>query len=190
LDHEVEPKDWTHPVDSVKINEQTEGNEHIIQIFADGSNNEHGVGSGSAIYIQKKLIHQMKHKLHDRCSNNQAEQLEIVQALQAMEKVKINKSVPRTITIHTDSRITLDSLKTKKNRSHLIEEIRKKSITLEKENWNIEYTWIKTQSGHYGNELADKLTKEATRNSDICYNKFPKSEIEHQEREKSMGEWP
>jgi hypothetical protein len=28
LDHEVEPKDWTHPADSVKINEQTEGNEH------------------------------------------------------------------------------------------------------------------------------------------------------------------
>jgi len=28
LDHEVEAKDWTHPADSVKINEQTEGNEH------------------------------------------------------------------------------------------------------------------------------------------------------------------
>jgi len=56
-----------------------------------------------------------------------------------------------------------------------------------KENWNIEYTWIKAHAGHYGNELADKLAKEATRNSDICYNKFPKSEIEHQEREISMG---
>jgi len=43
-------------------------------------------------------------------------------------------------------------------------------ITLEKENWNIEYTWIKAHAGHYGNELADKLAKEATRKSDICYN--------------------
>jgi hypothetical protein len=41
----------------------------------------------------------------------------------------------------------------------------------------------------YGNELADKLAKEATRNSDVCYNKFPKSEIEHQERKKSMEKW-
>jgi hypothetical protein len=67
LDHEVEPKHWTHPADSVKINEQTEGNEHTIQIFTDGSKNEHGVGSGTAIYIQNKLINQMKHKLHDSC---------------------------------------------------------------------------------------------------------------------------
>jgi ribonuclease HI len=53
---------------------------------------------------------------------------------------------------------------------------------LEKENWNIEYSWIKAHAGNYGNELA----KEAARNSDICYNRFPKSEIEQQERDKSI----
>jgi len=90
---------------------------------------------------------------------------------------------------NTDSRITLDSLKNNKNLTHLIEEIRKKTITLEKENCKIEYTWIKAHAGHYVNELADKLAKEATRNSDICYNKFPESEIEHQERQKSMEKW-
>jgi ribonuclease HI len=57
---------------------------------------------------------------------------------------------------------------------------------LEKENWSIEYTWIKAHAGNYGNELADKLAKEAARNSDICYNKIPKSEIGHQERENSI----
>jgi len=58
----------------------------------------------------------MKHKLHDRCSNNQAEQMAIVKALRAMETIKLNKNVPRTILIHvhTDSWITLDSLKNKK----------------------------------------------------------------------------
>ena len=55
--------------------------------------------------------------------------------------------------------------------------------------YNIEYTWIKAYAGHFGNELADKRAKEATRNSDICYNKIPKSEIEHQEREKSIEKW-
>jgi ribonuclease HI len=55
---------------------------------------------------------------------------------------------------------------------------------LEKENWIIEYAWIKAYAGNYGNELADKLAKEAARNSDICYSRFPKSEIERQEREK------
>jgi hypothetical protein len=83
----------------------------------------------------------------------------------------------------------IESFKNRKNRNHLIEEIRKKAIALEKENWDIEYTWIKAHAGHYGNELADKLAKEAARNSDICYNKIPKSEIEHQEREKSIEKW-
>ena len=109
----------------------------------------------------------------------------IVKALQAIETIKINNT-PRTIKIHTDSRITLGSLKNTKNRNYLIEEIRKKTNALEKENWNIEYAWIKEHAGNYGNELADRLVKEATRNSDICYNRFPKSEIERQEREKSV----
>jgi ribonuclease HI len=34
----------------------------------------------------------------------------------------------------------------------------------------------KAHAGHYGNKLADKLAKEAARNSDIGYNKIPKSE--------------
>jgi len=62
----------------------------------------------------------------------------IVKAPQVTETIKINKNIPRTIIIHTDSRMTLDSLKNKKNRNHLIQEIRKKTTTLEKENWIIE----------------------------------------------------
>jgi ribonuclease HI len=131
----------------------------------------------------------MKQKLLDRCSNNQAEQMAIFKALQTIDTIKINNNTPRTIMIHTDSKITLESLKNRKNRNHLIEEIRKKMIALEKENWDIEYTWIKAHAGHYGNELADKLAKEAARNSATCYNKIPKSETEHQEREKSIEKW-
>jgi ribonuclease HI len=179
LDYDAEPKDWIHPADSVRINEWTEEKEHTIQIYTDGSKNEQGVGSGIAIYIQKKLTHQIKHKLHDRCSNNQAEQIAIVKVLQAIETIKINNNIPITITIYTDGRITLESLKNTKNRKHLIEEISKKTIALERENWIIEYTWIKAHAGHYGNEPADKLAQEATRNNDICYNKIAKSEIEH-----------
>jgi ribonuclease HI len=51
--------------------------------------------------------------------------------------------------IYTDSRITLESLKNMKNRNYLIEEIRKKTIALEKENWTIVFPWIKTHAGHH-----------------------------------------
>jgi hypothetical protein len=55
----------------------------------------------------------------------------------------MNNNTPRTIKMHTYSRITLEFLKNMKNQNYLIEKIRKKTTALEKENWNIEYTWIK-----------------------------------------------
>jgi len=49
----------------------------------------------------------------------------IVKALQEIETIQINKNILKKILIHTDSRITLDSLKNTKNRNNLIEAIRK-----------------------------------------------------------------
>jgi len=48
----------------LRTSKQNEGKEHMIQIFTDGSKNEHGVLSGIAMYTQNKLNHKMKHKLH------------------------------------------------------------------------------------------------------------------------------
>jgi hypothetical protein len=56
-DYEVQPKDWLHPADSVRITEQQD--EHAVQIFTDGSKSEHGVGAGIAVFIQIKLVHQL-----------------------------------------------------------------------------------------------------------------------------------
>jgi len=58
----------------------------------------------------------------------------IVKALEAIDTIKISNNTPRTIMIHTDRRIILESLKNMKNRHQLIEEIRKKTIAPEKEN--------------------------------------------------------
>ena len=90
LDHETEPQDWTHPADTVRIGEQNEPMEHTIHIYTDGSKTERGVGSGIAIFIKNKLTHQIKQKLHNRCSNNQAEQTAILKALHALETVELS----------------------------------------------------------------------------------------------------
>jgi len=60
---------------------------------------------------------------------------------------------------------------------------------LEKENWHIDFTWIKVHAGSSGNALADKLAKEAIKNSEMCYNKIPISEIARQEAEKTISKW-
>jgi hypothetical protein len=92
IDHEVQLKDWLHPADSVRITEQND--EHATQIFTDSSKSEHGVGAGVAIFIQNKLVHQSRYTLHKICSNNQAEQLAIVKALQITGKLYNNDKIP------------------------------------------------------------------------------------------------
>jgi len=48
---------------------------------------------------------------------------------------------------------------------------------LERTNWTIEFSWVKTHVGIYGNELADKLAKPAACNRDITvsFNRITKN---------------
>ena len=50
--------------------------------FTDGSKIEQGVGSAVTILTGRELTEQLKFKLHNRCSNNKAEQLATVTALE------------------------------------------------------------------------------------------------------------
>ena len=66
--------------------------------------------------------------------------------METIKELHIADNVPREITIHTDihtdSKITLQSLKNPKNHRHLIDEIRRRAISLGKQNWHITFTWI------------------------------------------------
>jgi len=97
------------------------------KIYTDGSKSELGVGAGIAISVQSKMAHQLGFIFYKRCSKNGAEQLAITKALEEIEKSHINENIPRIITVHTDSRITLQSVKnTKKNHSYFKQDLRKK----------------------------------------------------------------
>jgi ribonuclease HI len=102
---------------------------------------------------------QLQLRLGIRCSNNQAEQLAIVKALEAID---IRESSPRKIDIFTDSRITIDLIKNANNHTYLIEEIRNRLSILDRADWTIGISWVKTHVGIYGNELADQLATAAT----------------------------
>jgi len=99
--------------------------------------------------------------------------------LKALENLQILEINDRTALISTDSRITLESLRNRKNHIYLIEKIRKKVIEIENQNWKIEFNWIKAHAGHHRNEVVDQTAKEAAINSDIneCYTRIPKSTV-------------
>ena len=195
IDRVVELKDWQHPADEAKLLDSDDHKDHTIHAYTDGSKTQHGVGSGVALFIGTKLVLQEKFKLDSRCSNNQAEQLAITKALEEIEKIIITETTPRTATIFTDSRISIDLIRNTRNHSHLIEEIRKKITNLERAHWSIELSWVKAHAGIVGNETADRLAKDAANDSkaNIAYNRLPMStfitKIKDETKQKWQQEW-
>jgi ribonuclease HI len=59
----------------------------LIEIYTDISKDGGKVGAGVAIYSYKQLVKQRKYKLHNSCSNKQAEQTAILEALKQLSKL-------------------------------------------------------------------------------------------------------
>ena len=190
IDKAENPRNWLHPADIASVNDKKDDSmESLWQVFTDGSKSEQGVGSGVAVFTGQDLIVQHKFKLDNRCSNNQAEQLAILKAHETIQTQKVDNNEHRTVVIHTDSKISLDSIRNTKNHNHLAEEIRKRTAYLNKQNWKIEFKWVQAHVGIFGNEIADRLAKEATQNHHITYSRIPKSAIQKDIRKESIRKW-
>jgi predicted ATP-grasp superfamily ATP-dependent carboligase len=98
-----------HPARQVTINETNEATTHPIEIYTDGSKDASTVEEGFAIYHNKQLIMQCKHKLRSYCSNNQAEQTAILKALEQLQEMETPTG--GRAAIYIDSKVTTDSLK-------------------------------------------------------------------------------
>jgi ribonuclease HI len=59
----------------------------------------------------------------------------------------------------------------------LVEEIRKRAVTLNRNNWKIGFKWVKAHAGIHGNEMADRLAKQAPQNYHVTYSWIPNSAI-------------
>jgi len=174
----------------VTIEEVVSDEEATIETFTDGNKQEQGVGAGAVIIKGSELVANVQLKIDNRCSNNQAEQLAILKALETFESLKSHSSNQRTATIFTDSRVSLDSLHNPNNHAYLAEDIRKKVTSMGRTNWKIKFSWVKVHAGVYSNEMADSLAKEAARSDGTNYgfSRIPKSAIYHEAAE-AIQKW-
>jgi ribonuclease HI len=187
VDLEVELKNWPHPADVAAFNEVKEYDDKPIQIYTDGSKNEQGVGAGVAIFSGKEVVKKLKYKLDNRYYNNQAEQVAIAKALEALETTDMEENSPRIAAIITDSIISLDSIKNVNNHSYLIEEIRERLSKLERSNRTVAFAWVKAHAGIFGKELADQPAKTAAwaKDKTTSYSRIPLSTLFRELEEES-----
>jgi hypothetical protein len=80
-DAPLEVRYWRHPAELVIIHELENGTIYATEMYTDGSKIGDNVGAAGIIFVNGKLVHQLKFKLQGHCSNNQAEQIAILKLL-------------------------------------------------------------------------------------------------------------
>lgn len=190
-DAPLEPSNWTHPAEKVHIKETEETTEYPIKIYTDGSKTGDKVGAAAAIFKEDTPIRQLKYRLDGKCSNNQAEQIAILKALQELEIIQDSINVEKRAAVYTDSKITLCLINDNKKQNLIIANILKTIRALQQNEWIIHVSWVKAHIGIVGNEMADNLAKQAANGDDIeiVYSKIPKLTIATEIKESGMQKW-
>lgn len=189
-DAPLAPRYWSHPAERIQIKAAGEYIDYPIQIYTDGSKTGEEVGAAAAIYDRGNLVRKLQFKLGRQCSNNQAESLAILKALQEIQTIKDITHENREVAIYTDSQISLSLLYNNYRHYAIIENILKTVGSLEKDQWKIKFSWVKAHIGIRGNELADKLAKEAAKmDQNPVYEEIPKSRILSEVKEIGLQEW-
>jgi len=157
----LEVRYWPHLAEIPLIGPSTEIPHNVINIFTDGSKIGGKVGAAAVIIKDDIVLHKSMYKLHERCSNNQAEQIAILKALEKIQSLQLAEDTEKIVVVNTDSKVTLDRLQ-KRNKHYIqIRNIRKEIKRLDDQKWTVLFNWVKAHVGIEGNEMADRLAKKA-----------------------------
>jgi len=114
-DAPLEVRYWQHPAELAIICEVENGTMYTTEVYTEGNKIGDNVGAAGIIFVNGKLVHQLKLKLHGHCSNNQAEQIAILKVLEKLEELQDGQGNDKRVAIYTDSKITLNLLQTNSN---------------------------------------------------------------------------
>ena len=103
----MEVRYWRHPAKLAIIHELDHSTICTTEVYTDGSKIGDSVVATGIIFVNGKLVHQLKFKLHGHCTNNKAEQIAIFKVLEKLE-LQDGQDNDKRVAVHTDSKITLD----------------------------------------------------------------------------------
>jgi ribonuclease HI len=133
-----------------------------LAIYTDGSKMEGRVGFAFVTFYEEEEICNEFYRLPDFCSVFQAELLAIRKAL---EYILVKELSP--ITLFSDSKSSIEAIRQRKPSNKIVSDIQGLFLQLQCNNQQIVIKWIKAHEGHFGNERADELAKNATQIDDI-----------------------
>ena len=176
----LHPSEWRHIEYTYVKNEITansmlnfENEMKELIIFTDGSKMKNGVGG--AFVVAKKtqgFIHSKEMRLATHCNNFQAEMISIIEALKYIEEKKTE-----SVRICTESLSSLIAITNYYNNNSLAVEARCLVSKLKNKQVKLNLTYVQAHIGIKGNELADRLAKQAAQSKDkkLIYDKRPKN---------------
>ena len=97
----------------------------------------------------------------------------------------------KKVTIYTDSQKSLESIKNTRIQKSLIDKIRLQTWKMVQPEWIVRFCWVKAHAGNLGNDVADRLAKEAANKSNIaiCYNEISKCVVQSKIEKTSVEIW-
>jgi ribonuclease HI len=108
--------------------------------------------------------------------------LGILKALEKLEMLNRQSINPLSTIIFTDSRISMDSLQNYNNHGFFWwKRLKKKVASLERNGWQIIFSWVKAHIGVHSNDMADTVAKEVARSATTRYEytRIPKGDLYH-----------
>jgi len=83
-DAPLELRSWRHPAEIATVHEVENSTMYTTEVYTDGSKIGDNVGAAGIIFVNGKLVYQLKFKLHGHCSTYQAEQITILKVLEKL----------------------------------------------------------------------------------------------------------
>jgi ribonuclease HI len=163
VDVNIPPDEWVHPACVGLPGMDIVADENTFLLYTDGSKTEDCTSCAFVVFRGSltESIFSRKLRLAGWCTNNQAEMLAIRAAVEWLTSVDVPMTQRRAV-ISTDNQTCLFMLQNAKVRIKSVEVIRHLLTALRSAHWEVSFQWVRAHSGEMGNELADRLAKEAS----------------------------
>ncbi|XP_014249821.1 uncharacterized protein LOC106666852 [Cimex lectularius] len=183
--------EWPHPAYITQGLTESVSWQDKIEIYTDGSKMNNEVGAALVIYGEDNTLHEtIQIRLASWCSNNQAELVAILKALQWLAQQDVD-GVNKNAIVMTDSHISIDKIKNYKARSLMVSDIRNMIKSLRDNGWKISIEKVSEHIGIQDNEEAGAAAKEATENAELetTVTVVPKSYIISMTSKITLAQW-